>query len=179
MGVRWTLGRLHAASPRRRRRLRNAMQRDLIGALGAVGAAQVRFLFGLPFAVLFLAGVLTATGVAAPPLTLGEPRLDGVRRARAGRRHGPDAGGDAPRSFVVVVAYTKTEPAQVALFALVVSQRDGRPLADRRDRPGDGRRRADGGAQPQGARERLAAERPMGRLGDLLRLRGGRLSRRR
>ena len=38
--------------------LRNAMQRDLIGALGAGGAAQVRFLFGLPFAVMFLAGVL-------------------------------------------------------------------------------------------------------------------------
>jgi hypothetical protein len=36
--------------------LRNAMQRDLIGALGAVGAAQVRFLVGLPFAAMFLAG---------------------------------------------------------------------------------------------------------------------------
>ena len=34
--------------------LRNAMQRELIGALGAVGAAQVRFLFGLPFAFLFV-----------------------------------------------------------------------------------------------------------------------------
>ena len=38
--------------------LRNAMQRDLIGALGAVGAAQVRFLFGLPFALMFLAGLM-------------------------------------------------------------------------------------------------------------------------
>ena len=49
--------------------LRNAMQRDLIGALGAVGAAQVRFLFGLPFAVMFLAGLLVATGLSAPRLT--------------------------------------------------------------------------------------------------------------
>ena len=44
--------------------LRNAMQRELIGALGAIGAAQVRFLFGLPFAVLFLFGVRLWTGSA-------------------------------------------------------------------------------------------------------------------
>jgi hypothetical protein len=50
--------------------LRNAMQRELIGALGAVGAAQVRFLFGLPFAVLFFFGLLAATGLNAPPLSL-------------------------------------------------------------------------------------------------------------
>src|SRR5208283_2259715 len=46
--------------------LRNAMQRDLIGALGAVGAAHVRFLFGLPFAAMFLAGVMAATGLSLP-----------------------------------------------------------------------------------------------------------------
>jgi hypothetical protein len=45
------------------------MQRDLIGALGAVGAAQVRFLFGLPFAVMFLVGLLVATGLSALRLT--------------------------------------------------------------------------------------------------------------
>ena len=49
--------------------LRNAMQRDLIGALGAVGAAQVRFLFGLPFAVMFLAGLMAVSGLSAPRLT--------------------------------------------------------------------------------------------------------------
>jgi hypothetical protein len=49
--------------------LRNATQRDLIGVLGAVGAAQVRFLFGLPFAVMFLVGLLVATGLSAPRLT--------------------------------------------------------------------------------------------------------------
>jgi drug/metabolite transporter (DMT)-like permease len=36
------------------------MQRDLIGALGAVGAAQVRFLFGRPIAAMFLVGVMAA-----------------------------------------------------------------------------------------------------------------------
>jgi hypothetical protein len=43
--------------------LRNAVQRDLIGALGAVGAAQARFLFGLPFAVLLVFGLLAITGL--------------------------------------------------------------------------------------------------------------------
>jgi hypothetical protein len=49
--------------------LRNAMQRDLIGALGAVGAAEVRFLFGLPFAALFFLGLMAATDFDLPPLT--------------------------------------------------------------------------------------------------------------
>jgi hypothetical protein len=63
--------------------LRNAMQRDLIGALGAVGAAQVRFLFGLPFAMMFLVGLLVATGLSAPRLTavsLGGPYSARCRR---------------------------------------------------------------------------------------------------
>ena len=45
---------------------RNAMQRELTAALGTVGATHVRFLFGFPFALIFLAGVLIATG-AGPP----------------------------------------------------------------------------------------------------------------
>ena len=34
--------------------LRNAMQKELTATLGTVGATHVRFLFGLPFALLFL-----------------------------------------------------------------------------------------------------------------------------
>jgi hypothetical protein len=49
--------------------LRNAMQRDLIGALGAVGAVQVRFPFRVPFAVMFLAGLMAATRLHLPRLT--------------------------------------------------------------------------------------------------------------
>src|SRR6476661_6107994 len=47
---------------------RNAMQRELTAILGTVGATHVRFLFGFPFALLFLAGVLIATGEALPKL---------------------------------------------------------------------------------------------------------------
>jgi drug/metabolite transporter (DMT)-like permease len=112
----WVLVTLMASSAQT---LRNAMQRDLIGALGAVRAAQVRFLFGMPFAVLFLAGTLIATGLDAPPLKLANlvwtafgafSQVIATAMMLAAMR---------TRSFVVAVAYTKTEPAQVALFGLV------------------------------------------------------------
>ena len=41
---------------------RNAMQRELTATLGTVGATHVRFLFGFPFALLFLFGLLAITG---------------------------------------------------------------------------------------------------------------------
>jgi len=99
--------------------LRNAMQRELIGALGAVGAAQVRFLFGLPFAVLFLAGVRVSTGIALPalsPSTLAWTLLGALAQIAATALM---LAAMRQRSFVVVVAFTKTEAAQVALFALI------------------------------------------------------------
>ena len=46
--------------------LRNAMQRELTTSLGTVGATHVRFLFGFPFALLSLIGVLLVTGVPLP-----------------------------------------------------------------------------------------------------------------
>ena len=46
--------------------VRNATQRELTATLGTVGATHVRFLFGLPFALLFLAAVLIATGAPLP-----------------------------------------------------------------------------------------------------------------
>jgi drug/metabolite transporter (DMT)-like permease len=42
---------------------RNAMQRGLVEEAGAWGATLVRFLFGLPFTILFLAAALALTGV--------------------------------------------------------------------------------------------------------------------
>src|SRR5436190_1373438 len=47
---------------------RNAMQRELTARLGTVGATHVRFLFGCPFALVFLAAVLLAKH-AGPPAT--------------------------------------------------------------------------------------------------------------
>ena len=65
---------------------RNAMQRELTTTLGTVGATHVRFLFGFPFALVFLAGVLMATGLSLPaPPAVFWPWV-AARRRRADRR---------------------------------------------------------------------------------------------
>ncbi len=99
--------------------LRNAMQRELIGALGAVGAAQVRFLFGLPFAALFFLGLLSSTGLNAPPLTSANLAWTAFGALSQVIATAMMLAAMRTRSFVVTIAYTKTEPAQIALFGLV------------------------------------------------------------
>ena len=99
--------------------LRNAMQRDLIGALGAVGAAQVRFLFGLPFAAAFFAGLLAATGLGAPPIAAANLAWAAFGALSQVVATAMMLMAMRTKSFVVAVAYTKTEPAQIALFGLV------------------------------------------------------------
>jgi drug/metabolite transporter (DMT)-like permease len=98
--------------------VRNAAQRELTGKLGTVGATQVRFLFGCPFAVLFLLAVV-GTGGALPHPTLGFwPWLfSGALTQIAATALMLAAMGE--RSFVVAIAYIKTEPVQVALFGLL------------------------------------------------------------
>jgi drug/metabolite transporter (DMT)-like permease len=98
---------------------RNAMQRELTATLGTVGATHVRFLFGFPFALLFLAGVLLATGSALPrPGLLFWPWVFGGMMAQvAATATMLSVMGE--RSFVVAYAYIKTEPVQVALFGLI------------------------------------------------------------
>lgn len=98
---------------------RNAMQRELTGSLGTVGATHVRFLFGFPFALVALALVLVLTGQVMPrPLasfwawvvTGGVAQIFATALMLAAM---------GERSFVVTIAYTKTEPVHVALFGLV------------------------------------------------------------
>ncbi|MBV9349119.1 MAG: DMT family transporter [Pseudolabrys sp.] len=98
---------------------RNAMQRELTATLGTVGATHVRFLFGFPFALLFLAGVLWATGLALPkpPLVFWPWVVWGAIAQIVATATMLSAMGE--RSFVVAIAYIKTEPVQVALFGLV------------------------------------------------------------
>jgi drug/metabolite transporter (DMT)-like permease len=99
--------------------VRNAMQRELTATLGTVGATHVRFLFGFPFALLFLAGVMTVTGAAWP-----HPGLGYIPWLLAGSLFQIGATATmlaamGQRSFVVTIAYIKTEPIQVAVFGLV------------------------------------------------------------
>jgi drug/metabolite transporter (DMT)-like permease len=97
---------------------RNTMQRGLTPRLGALGATLVRFLFGFPFALLFLATVLAVTGDVLPSLN-----RDFALWLLLGAL--TQIGGTAlmlmtmeRRSFVVTTAYLKTEPVLVALMGL-------------------------------------------------------------
>ena len=100
--------------------VRNAAQRELTATLGTVGATHVRFLFGFPFALVFFAVVLIASGVPLPhpPTVYWAWVLDGALTQIAATALMLAAMND--RSFVVVYAYIKTEPVQVALFGLVI-----------------------------------------------------------
>ncbi|MFL6834634.1 MAG: EamA family transporter [Xanthobacteraceae bacterium] len=99
--------------------VRNATQRELTAKLGTVGATHVRFLFGFPFALVFLAAVMIALGqeLPRPPavfwpwVVLGALTQIGATALMLAAMN--------DRSFVVVYAYIKTEPVQVALFGLI------------------------------------------------------------
>src|SRR3954465_7901224 len=98
--------------------VRNAAQRELTTRLGTVGATHVRFLFGFPFAVIFLLGVMLATGLPLPsvPLVFWPWVVLG-----AGARIVAPATMLATMndlSFVVPIAYIKTEATQAAVFGL-------------------------------------------------------------
>ena len=98
--------------------VRNAAQRHLTAELGTLGATLVRFLYGLPFAALWLAAVAFFTSSAFPPLNApfaGWVLLGAVSQI----------GGTAfllatmqERNFALGVAYSKTEILQVAVFGL-------------------------------------------------------------
>src|SRR5262245_1677932 len=113
----WALFTLIAAAAQT---VRNATQRELTATLGTAGATHVRFLFGLPFALVFLLVVLVAGGVALPlPSAAYWPWvLQGAVAQIAATALMLAAMSD--RSFVVVYAYIKTEPVQVALIGLVL-----------------------------------------------------------
>ncbi len=99
---------------------RNAFQRELTGPLGAVGATLVRFLYGLPFGLVFLALVLVVNQTGLPSLGLvafawtfvgAIAQILGTAMILAAMQ---------TRSFLVVTAYTKTEPVQVAVFGILL-----------------------------------------------------------
>jgi drug/metabolite transporter (DMT)-like permease len=98
---------------------RNAMQRQLTKPLGIWGATNIRFLFGFPFSVLFFAAMLIATGDRLPWPTLAfwpwlllgalcQILATGLMLLAMNER-----------SFVVTMAYLKTEAIQTAIFGFV------------------------------------------------------------
>jgi drug/metabolite transporter (DMT)-like permease len=99
---------------------RNATQSSLTATLGTLGATQVRFIYGFPFALIFLAVVVEFTGAAVPRATPGflaftaagaVAQILGTAALLAAMR---------VRTFSVATAFTKTEALQVAVFGVIV-----------------------------------------------------------
>lgn len=99
---------------------RNATQASLVAALGTAGATQVRFLYGLPFSVVFLLALCLATGAVPPTpgaVSLGYAALGASAQIAATALM---LAAMRSQSFAVAVALIKAEPVLVALFGLIV-----------------------------------------------------------
>jgi drug/metabolite transporter (DMT)-like permease len=99
--------------------LRNAAQRHLVSDLGTLGATLVRFLYGLPFALLWLLIVRAAGNFPLPALPLaffGWVLLGALTQIAATALLLKVM---AERNFTLGVAYSKSEILQVAIFGFV------------------------------------------------------------
>ena len=99
---------------------RNGAQANLTGKIGTLGATQVRFVFGLPFAVLFLLAALAIGGATVPAVgatALGWCALGALCQIVATALMLVVM---RVRSFGVAYAYIKTEPVIVAVLGAVI-----------------------------------------------------------
>lgn len=99
--------------------LRTTLQKHLKAAMGTTGATFVRFGFGVPFAFTFLAGLHFVAGYRVP-------HPDAVFLAWVVIAASAQIAAQvlllilfSHRNFVVGNAYSRTEPAQAALFGLI------------------------------------------------------------
>lgn len=99
--------------------LRNALQRDLTATIGAAGATFVRFLFGLPFALVFLAAACVFAD--ARPATPGAHALLLIAIASSAQVAATALmlASMRERSFVITTALMKTEAMQIVAFGLI------------------------------------------------------------
>ena len=99
---------------------RNAMQSNLTAALGTLGATQVRFVYGWPFAAAFLALLAFVGGNDLPtPTTAFLAYTIGGALAQIGGTALLLAAMRA-RSFSIATALSKTEALQVAIFGMLL-----------------------------------------------------------
>lgn len=108
---------------------RNGLQAGLTRSIGTLGATQVRFLFGLPFAMLLLLAAHLLLGEPLPTLTgtaLSYALLGALAQIAATALM---LVAMAQRAFGVAYAYIKTEPILVALFGVALLGDRLAPLA--------------------------------------------------
>ncbi|GIK84988.1 MAG: membrane protein [Betaproteobacteria bacterium] len=99
--------------------LRNAAQRGLVKSVGTLPATFVRFVFGLPFAACAL-GALIAAGVTLPDASatfLGWLAVGAVAQLTATAFL---VAAMDQRSFVVAVAFSKTEIVQIGVLSILL-----------------------------------------------------------
>ncbi len=99
--------------------VRSALQKHLKGELGTIGATFVRFGYGFPFAIIYLAALVVLFDFDMPrfnPAFIGWVVLGGIAQILATALLVTlfDA-----RNFAVGTTYSKTETVQAAVFALV------------------------------------------------------------
>jgi drug/metabolite transporter (DMT)-like permease len=113
----WIIATLLAASAQS---LRNAVQAGLVREIGMLGATQVRFLYGFPFACLFLAtiAVWQGQGPAFPGwATLAVLAGGAISQILA---TGLMLRAMQAASLGITTAWIKTEPVLVALFGVLI-----------------------------------------------------------
>lgn len=99
---------------------RNGLQANLTRQIGTLGATQVRFVFGLPFALLFWLAAWAVLGEPLPRFTQGATLyalLGAVTQIAATALM---LIAMTQRAFGVAYAYIKTEPVLVALFGVLL-----------------------------------------------------------
>lgn len=100
--------------------LRNGLQAKLTREIGTLGATQVRFIYGLPFAILFWLVAWALIGGPMPHFTqtaTGYALLGAVTQIAATALM---LVAMTQRAFGVAYAYIKTEPVLVALFGVLL-----------------------------------------------------------
>lgn len=99
--------------------IRSVLQKHLKGVMGTSGATFVRFGFGVPFALVFVALLVFGAGYPLP--RPGFPFLGWVALAAISQITAQAflIQMFSHRNFTVGTAYSRTEPAQAALFGLI------------------------------------------------------------
>ena len=97
---------------------RNAAQAGLTGRLGTLGATGVRFLFGLPFAVLFL--LIVAQFDRVPPINTEAVAWTALGSAAQVGATALMLTAMQLRGFAVATALIKTEPVTLALLGAAI-----------------------------------------------------------
>ncbi len=100
--------------------VRNAAQKNMTKSVGTLAATSVRFIYGLPFAVIALAFAVSSSGRSLP--SANQAFLAWVFAGAVAQLVATALllAAMQQRTFIVAVAYSKTEVLQVALFSVAL-----------------------------------------------------------